>query len=118
MFLVESTLSQEASTANALTIRVANSVFVGSVAFVVLCNVSSEANFVVQVSLKQPPAAHAWKRNLALERPAGETRGGLGGTTTMPPAAHASSSRCRLRARAQSMILSMNFCWRGRSIAP
>ena len=35
MFLVESTLSQEASTANALTIRVANRVFVGSVAFVV-----------------------------------------------------------------------------------
>ena len=42
---------------HALTIRVANSVFVGSVAFVVLCNVSSEAVFVVQVSRKQPPAA-------------------------------------------------------------
>ena len=59
---MESTLAQEASTANALTIRVANSVCVGSVAFVVLCNVSSEAVFhrtgpVVQVSRKQPPAA-------------------------------------------------------------
>ena len=87
---------------HALTIRVANSVFVGSVAFVVLCNVSSEAVFHSTGPVVQVTAGSS-------RRQRGGPRGGLGGTTTVrAAAAQGSASRCRLRSRAQSMILSMN----------
>ena len=82
---------------HALTIRVANSVFGGSVAFVVLCNVSTEAGFhrtapFVQVSLMQPPAAHAVEKELG-------TRASGGGGGAMR---EGHGARSRLAARRTS----------------
>ena len=95
---------------HALTSRVANSVCVGSVAFVVLCKVSSEAVFHSTGPVVQVTAGSS-------RRQRGGPRGGRT-TTVRAAAAQGSARRCRLRSRAQSMILSMNGCFLRRIIGP